>query len=217
MNNLIVFDLDGVITSEDAYWDAAGLTLHELCYSPSYWNLNASASSADGHYHPVVTAQESRSISRALFPEEEILALKARAINSNWDTCYATVCLHLIHLLLAVPDLAALLPLQPWDATWLARFRKQGEQKEYWHASEHLFHWSTSDEQHGAHGPNRFALFTQSFQVPIFRDVPGLELINRFDKYASELLGYVVRRRFFSLQSFLVILSGYISRVVSWG
>ena len=39
MSNLIVFDLDGVITSEEAYWDAAGLTLHELLYSPSYWDV----------------------------------------------------------------------------------------------------------------------------------------------------------------------------------
>ena len=39
MNNLIVFDLDGVITSEEAYWDAAGLTLHELMYSQRYWNI----------------------------------------------------------------------------------------------------------------------------------------------------------------------------------
>ncbi len=36
---LIIFDLDGVITSEEAYWDAAGLTLHEMLYSPHYWGL----------------------------------------------------------------------------------------------------------------------------------------------------------------------------------
>ena len=39
MNTLLIFDLDGVITSEEAYWDAAGLTLHELLYSPRYWGL----------------------------------------------------------------------------------------------------------------------------------------------------------------------------------
>src|SRR5579864_918301 len=40
MSDLIIFDLDGVITSEEAYWDAAGLTLHELLYSPRYWGLH---------------------------------------------------------------------------------------------------------------------------------------------------------------------------------
>ena len=40
MNDLLIFDLYGVITSEEAYWDAAGLTLHELMYSPRYWDLN---------------------------------------------------------------------------------------------------------------------------------------------------------------------------------
>src|SRR5258706_15869930 len=81
MSNLIIFDLDGVITSEEAYWDAAGLTLHELMYSPRYWGLGASS-----EYHPATTARESRRVSRAIFPETEILTLKARAINSNWKT-----------------------------------------------------------------------------------------------------------------------------------
>ena len=66
MSDLIVFDLDGVITSEEAYWDAAGLTLHELCYSPRYWHLDKSRSSAGRQqYHPAPNAQESRDISRA--------------------------------------------------------------------------------------------------------------------------------------------------------
>ena len=78
MNDLIIFDLDGVITSEEAYWDAAGLTLHELLYSPRYWGLDRSKMSADGQYHPVKTALESLLISRAVFRESEILALKGR-------------------------------------------------------------------------------------------------------------------------------------------
>ena len=113
MNNLIIFDLDGVITSEEAYWDAAGLTLHELLYSPRYWDLDRSELSADGQYYPATTTQECRRISRAVFPESEILALKGRSINSNWDTCYAVVGLHLIDLLRLLPDCSSLLPLEP--------------------------------------------------------------------------------------------------------
>src|SRR5437016_7471994 len=126
MNNLIIFDLDGVITSEEAYWDAAGLTLHELLYSPRYWDIEGNRPGGQyKQYHPTATAEESRRISRAILPEPEILALKARAINSNWDVCYAAVCLRLINLLALLPDLSALLSLRPWDAGWLAAFRKQ--------------------------------------------------------------------------------------------
>src|SRR5438309_314106 len=125
MNNLLIFDLDGVITSEEAYWDAAGLTLHELLYSPRYWDIEGNCpGEQDKQYHPTATAEESRRISRAILPEAEILALKARAINSNWDTCYAAVCLRLINLLALLPDISALLPLRPWDADWLVSFRK---------------------------------------------------------------------------------------------
>ncbi len=165
MSNLIVLDLDGVITSEEAYWDAAGLTLHELMYSPHYWNIGAAR-----QYHPAANAEESRRVSRATFPEVEILALKARAINSNWDTCYAAACLHLIDLLALSPDLPALLPPQPWDTQWIAAFRAQ---------------MSCAEEQRG-----KLKQLFDIFESPLFHGYVGLELINRFDAYASEVLGH---------------------------
>ncbi|MFL5690786.1 MAG: hypothetical protein ACJ795_03200, partial [Ktedonobacteraceae bacterium] len=167
MSDLIIFDLDGVITSEEAYWDAAGLTLHELCYSPCYWQIDAACT----QYIPVTTAKESRHVSRTIFPTSETLALKARAINSNWDTCYVTVCLHLIELLSRLPDVAFLLPLQPWDATWLARLRKQLTSLHLHFQGEPLVSMSLLD-------------------APVFQDAVGLELINRFDAYATQALGY---------------------------
>src|SRR5260370_40031994 len=48
LSTLLIFDLDGVITSEEAYWDAAGLTLHELLYSPRYWGLYSRGSQCGG-------------------------------------------------------------------------------------------------------------------------------------------------------------------------
>ena len=181
MNTLIIFDLDGVITSEEAYWDAAGLTLHELLYSPRYWNITG-----EKQYHPVTTAEESRRVSRSIFPASEILFLKARAINSNWDTCYATVCLHLIDLLAllkqhlhTVPQ--NLLPLQPWEADWLATFRKQ--------ISDNHLH-NREEAQHS------FSPVNELFSSPIFNGYVGLELINRFDVYATELLAIPVNNVF---------------------
>ena len=122
MSNLIIFDLDGVITSEEAYWYTAGLTLHELMCSPRYWNLQASR-----NYSPAITAEESRRVSRSTLPVSEIMAYKARSINSNWDTCYVAVCLRLIKLLAQLRNQAQetildLLPLRPWDSDWIAAF-----------------------------------------------------------------------------------------------
>jgi phosphoglycolate phosphatase-like HAD superfamily hydrolase len=203
--NLVIFDLDGVITSEEAYWDAAGLTLHELWQSPRYWNVEQSILNANGQYSPAVTAEESRALSRAMFPEADILALKARAINSNWDTCYMVVCLHLIELLLCVPDLHVLLPLKPWDAEWLASFREQGLQRGAQpgqglqgdarllrgNAQEGLqsdARWLQGDTQ-SSQGDRKGRPYYRRFDLPIFQGYVGLGLINRLDLYASDLLG----------------------------
>jgi phosphoglycolate phosphatase-like HAD superfamily hydrolase len=168
---LLIFDLDGVITSEDAYWDAAGLTLHELQYSPHYWNLNNTVR----HYHPATNAHESRRISRSTFPESEILALKARSINSNWDTCYAAACLRLIDLLALLPDCSPLLPLQPWEDRWIADFREELESV-----------WESG----------RVGDLSAVFADPIFNGGIGLELINRFDAFASKVLGHTIENVF---------------------
>ena len=189
MSKLIIFDLDGVITSEEAYWDTAGLTLHELLYSPRYWNVGAGSKS----YQPAVTAEESRRISRATFPESEILALKARAINSNWDTCYAAVCLHLIALLSMLPDITSLFPLQPWDAGWLANFRKQLASAEVG-IGQNVDAASKLGE--GGTAPPQGAINRAPTAPPdpksVFQGYVGLELINRFDAYASEVLGHPI-------------------------
>src|SRR5258708_4764086 len=176
MSDLIIFELDGVITSEEANWDAAGLTLHELMYSPYYWGLGAGR-----EYHPAATSEESRRTSRAIFPEREILTLKARAINSNWDTCYAAVCLHLIDLLGRLKEILPgevapyLLPLRHWEAGWITAFREQ---------------MASVKEQ--VRGTSSSPVSVELFNAPSFRGSIGLELINRFDAYASEMLGYPI-------------------------
>ncbi len=184
MNDLIIFDLDGVITSEEAYWDAAGLTLHELLFSPHYWGLDSSKVSMDGLYRPANTAQESRLISRAVFPESDILALKGRSINSNWDTCYVAVCLHLIALLKVLPKRSSVFPLLPWDEDWLAEFRKLTGSIEGF--GDYL----------AVNGPVRSKCshilpnfdLKEVFADPIFHGSIGLELINCLDAFASEVL-----------------------------
>ena len=36
----IIFDMDGVVTSEYIYWDAAALTVYELLYSHKFYGLS---------------------------------------------------------------------------------------------------------------------------------------------------------------------------------
>lgn len=168
MNNLILFDLDGVITSEDAYWTTAGLVVHELLYSPHYWNVNNQQSP----YHPPADVQESRRLSYEILPEGVIIGFKARSINSNWDTCYTAVCLRLIELLAHVPDLTALLPLRPAEEDWIAAFRGQLAQVPT------LRRQSISDKIVYSHVDD-----------PVFEGYSGLDFIKRFDAYASKRLG----------------------------
>ncbi|HEV2583087.1 MAG TPA: HAD hydrolase-like protein [Ktedonobacteraceae bacterium] len=182
MSNLIVFDLDGVITSEAAYWDAAGLALGEVMYSPYYWNLAGGnpgaahvALQSTAPYHAPTKAAASRSLSRAIFPEPEIQALKARAINSNWDTTYAAVCLRLVDLLARLPA-ASLFPLRPWDTRWIAAFRET----------------LASDSQDVLQKARPFSLLA-ALEAPLLSGYTGMELINRFDAYASERLGRVIQ------------------------
>lgn len=178
--NLIVFDLDGVITGEEAYWDAAGLTLHELMYSPRYWNiLGGQALQPNGtlqkqpEYRPVKTAQETRLLSRLVFSISEIQILKARAVNSNWDTCYIAVCLRLIELLNLIDDVGSLLPLRPWDEDWIADFRERMAQVP-------------------ARKIAQPALGFIVLEAPLFKDAIGLEIEGLLDLFASRLLNRTI-------------------------
>ncbi len=76
---LIIFDLDGVITTEHIYWECARLSLWELLqiqlrmmpYAPAVHDANAR---------------------RGLLPDDLIFAIKNRAINSNWDLTFLGMC-----------------------------------------------------------------------------------------------------------------------------
>lgn len=168
MTELIIFDLDGVITSEEAYWDTAGLVLHELLYSPRYWYIDRSVEV----YHPAATRAESERISNATLPKPVIIGLKARSINSNWDTCYAAVCICFIDLLAQLPNCSSLLPLRPAETAWIEAFRQQLE-------TAHMRNYQTTKA-------------FQLFDAPLFRGCVGLEFLGQLNVYASQRLGYSI-------------------------
>lgn len=184
MKNLIVFDLDGVITSEESYWDAAGLTLYEFLYSPLYWYL-----ADDEPYSIAANAEESRRISRKVFPEWLIQSFKARALNSNWDTCYAAVSLHLIALLTLLPEKASLLPLDPSNSTWIDRLREQIEQAGLTQRLDISQLHESWEREH-------------PFDLPLFAGATGLALFERLDAYARQRLELPVEGVFSRHQPF---------------
>ncbi len=150
------------------------------------------------HYHPAQTPTDSRRISRATLPEAQILALKSRAINSNWDTCYAAVCLHLISLLSTwltsegqiAGNNAEIFPLLPWDAGWLAKFRQSVTARlEHVERQADVGTRFIASAPHVPTGIAETLDLAQIFALSVFRDAVGLELINRLDAYASEMLG----------------------------
>ena len=173
MNNIVVFDLDGVITSEEAYWDTAGLVLHELLYSSRYWNI----ANTHDDYQPVQSAVESRHLSRQILPLNVIADFKARSVNSNWDTCYCGFSLYLITLLARLPDISSLLPLRPEQEDWMAAFR---------------YELAQLPPERKVIDPALFHIFSQA----PFQGAIGLELIERFNAYASMLLGHSIEEAF---------------------
>lgn len=90
--------MDGVITSESAYWDVAGLVVRDLLESPAYLGL------CPPDYTPIADlfyqrlCRGSRSDWRKYLPVELIKRCKSRGLNSNWDLAYLTAGLYIAPL-----------------------------------------------------------------------------------------------------------------------
>ena len=84
--DLIVFDLDGVITTEHIYWEAARLTLWELIHVQL------------GAVRPYVQAVHDAAARQAILPDAMVYSFKNYAVNSNWDLTFVAVCALLVGL-----------------------------------------------------------------------------------------------------------------------
>lgn len=77
----IIFDMDGVITSEENYWDIAALTVFEL--------LNSSVYYGEQKFDPGWALENVKKIREEVFCSDKIITLvKERGVNSNWDLGY---------------------------------------------------------------------------------------------------------------------------------
>ena len=88
--NTLIFDLDGVITSETKYWNTSRLTAWELICDRNYLGLtNYFGNSPD-------VATRLTDVGDNVIPKSFIYELKSRAINSNWDLTFFVCCLHFV-------------------------------------------------------------------------------------------------------------------------
>jgi phosphoglycolate phosphatase-like HAD superfamily hydrolase len=101
---LLIFDLDGVVTSEQKYWNTARLTVWELISRSPYLGLT-NYFGADLTTPEQVLAHADHVIDTGFITE-----LKNRAVNSNWDLTFFVFSLHLIGILqqIAIPPVSNL-------------------------------------------------------------------------------------------------------------
>jgi phosphoglycolate phosphatase-like HAD superfamily hydrolase len=100
MIGTILFDVDGVLLSEEHYFDASALTVWELLISNNYLALSPEKFKTD--YIPT----EIKVIRETVFGKnDEVLKLmKSRGLNANWDMIYLSFGHQFIHLLSQIKE-----------------------------------------------------------------------------------------------------------------
>lgn len=99
MIKTVLFDVDGVLLSEEHYFDASALTVWELIVSRNYLGL------APEKFHTDYQEPEIKKIRENVFVKDEVLKLiKSRGLNANWDMIYLTFSYQLISLLVQLQD-----------------------------------------------------------------------------------------------------------------
>lgn len=99
MIKTILFDVDGVLLSEEHYFDASALTVWEMLYSRNYLGLAPEKFKID------YSEKEIKEIRNLVFDHDEALKfMKSRGLNANWDMIYLVFSHQLIHLLSQIKD-----------------------------------------------------------------------------------------------------------------
>lgn len=94
MIKTVLFDVDGVLLSEERYFDSSALTVWEILNSGNYIGLAPNKNKVE------YSDEEIAEIRSNVFADDQVLKLlKSAGLNANWDMIYVTVCNQLIHLL----------------------------------------------------------------------------------------------------------------------
>lgn len=125
----VLLDMDGVVTSESVYWNAAALTVYELLHSKQYFGTE--------DIDPVSLTEQALAIRKEIFLDDAIIKMvKSRGVNNNWDLAWLVAGGALVlkthdyqkiyEWLCALPDTAAGL----YTAMSAALYEKAGMAKE---------------------------------------------------------------------------------------
>lgn len=115
--NTVLFDIDGVMLSEERYFDGSALTVFELLCSPQYLGISAPDLPA---FSPTLTNDDIAKIRRVVFVNDTVFfTQKRRGINANWDMVYLQVAFQLVELIQAWKRNAGLAMVQRWVADHL--------------------------------------------------------------------------------------------------
>lgn len=99
MIKTILFDVDGVLLSEERYFDASGLTVWEMLISKNYLGISPYQFKTENN------DAEIAEIRSRVFENDQVLTfLKSRGLNANWDMIYLTFSFQLIHLLSQIKE-----------------------------------------------------------------------------------------------------------------
>ncbi|WP_042461012.1 HAD family hydrolase [Neobacillus dielmonensis] len=99
MYKTILFDVDGVLLSEEHYFDASALSVWEMLISCNYLALSPEQFKTD------YSEDEIKQIRARVFEQDQILKFqKSRGLNANWDMIYLTFSHQLIHLLMQIKE-----------------------------------------------------------------------------------------------------------------
>ncbi|WP_067936356.1 HAD family hydrolase [Alicyclobacillus kakegawensis] len=108
MYDWILFDIDGVMLSEERYFDASALAIYELLASPRYLRLTFTGMRELDVRPDDETVREIRA--RVFHDDEFLRFIKGRGVNANWDMVY----LQFVAVLAAVADSLPAKTRQAW-------------------------------------------------------------------------------------------------------
>lgn len=94
MIKTVLFDVDGVLLSEERYFDMSALAVWEVLISSKYLGLKPE------EFKTKLTDEEIEEIRSEIFVNDSVLEfMKARGLNANWDMIYLALVYQLIHIL----------------------------------------------------------------------------------------------------------------------
>lgn len=94
MIKTVLFDVDGVLLSEERYFDMSALAVWEVLISSKYLGLKPE------EFKTKLTDEEIEEIRSEIFVNDSVLEfMKARGLNANWDMIYLALAYQLIHIL----------------------------------------------------------------------------------------------------------------------